>query len=122
MKIQNKQHWSALFDRAKKYILGLKDSDGRRLTEGSRSCAFIGFVCNIHTFKQIFKQYVEEGDMDYLITHKFCQDGLENTFGAIRKNFLKNYRIFQDFLFFFCGDWSEALLEGVGGSKNTFTI
>lgn len=45
----------------------------------------MGFINNMVNFKHIFQKYVIETDsLDEIVTHRFCQDHLESSFGCIR--------------------------------------
>ena len=68
------------------YILGLKDSTGKRIVDGGRKLGFVGFLVNFKAVKSIYSEFVEKGILKYLLTFKLSQDHLESFFGAIRGN------------------------------------
>ena len=90
MKKANETYWREVFDKAEDYIRGLKCMEGQHLIDGRRSTGFIGFILNMNTFSRIFEEYVDGGYMSYMLTRKFSQDGLENTFGTIRASLGNN--------------------------------
>lgn len=45
---------------------------------------FNGFLVGINSFKEIYKSYIENGPLHYLLGYKFSQDYLETLFSVIR--------------------------------------
>ena len=80
----NLGYWQDTFITAKTYILGLKDSTGKCLINGRRKSGFLGFLLNMQAVKSIFKHFVDNGPLNYLLTFKLSQDHLETFFGCIR--------------------------------------
>ena len=64
------------FDMCYSYICNLKVLNGKKLVEGPRKAAFIGFLAGIESFKRIFNDYVQSGLMHYILTYKYSQDHL----------------------------------------------
>ena len=87
MSLKNKDNWMQIFERTEKYILNLTDIDGKKVLTGRNKTGFLGILVNIHTFKMLFCDIVENGNLPFLLTYKCCQDHLESFFGCIRSRF-----------------------------------
>eukprot|EP00794_Sanderia_malayensis_P001534 gene1534-1697_t len=68
------------------YILGLKDTSGKKVYTTRRKPGFVGFLVAIKSTKQLFHDLVEiqNAPLKYLLMYKFSQDHLKLFFGAIR--------------------------------------
>lgn len=89
--VDNEHIWNEVFEKTKKYILGLKTSlDTNICKSDSRKTAFVGIICNIEAVKCIFFESVAKGHMSSLLTHKLSQDHLEHFFGLVRARFGAN--------------------------------
>ena len=64
------------FETAKIYICDLKHVSGKRLVDGPRKKAFVGFLANMESFKHMYKAYVQTGHLNYILTYKCSQDHL----------------------------------------------
>ncbi len=84
MKSTNEQHWKSVFHNAVSYISNLKTPTGRNVLQSNRYAAFLGWLVNIKTMKELYSYIVKSGDLDFLLTFKLSQDPLENFFGSIR--------------------------------------
>ena len=66
------------------YILELKETGGKRIVDGGRKIGFISFLVNFKSVTSIFRNFVENGPLNYLLTFKLSQDHLESFFGCVR--------------------------------------
>jgi hypothetical protein len=84
LKERNEEHWMCVFQRAVSYISDLKTNHGKPVLKSNRYAAFLGWLVNIKTLKELYKNLVKKGDMNFLLTFKLSQDPLENFFSSIR--------------------------------------
>lgn len=72
---------------AKKYILSLKIKDKRTgliipIVKSDYATAFRGFILNINSLMEMYKEYVEKNHwMNFIATYRLSQDHLEMFFG-----------------------------------------
>ena len=104
LKVSNKDIWTKDFDDTVEYIRSLYMMDptkepetkrkkpiSQRVIDGQRRRGFLGFIVDIMSFKFIFSTYIEETlQLDFLLGHKFSQDHLERTNGAVRSSLGSN--------------------------------
>ena len=90
LKKSNEFVWKATFLSAFDYISGLKTSSGTKLINSPRRAGFLGFLCNIKSFQNIFDKCVTNGPLDFLLTFKFSQDHIELLFCSLRTRFGSN--------------------------------
>lgn len=75
----------AFLDDTVNYIRALKLSpDGRSIIFSKRKTGFIGFLVNIHNYKEMYLEYGETEKVVSFSTRCLNQDPLENFFGRIR--------------------------------------
>ena len=68
-----------------KYILGLCDKPGgSAICQTNRKTGILGFLVCTTNIKGVYKDFVENGQLTYLLSYKFSQDHLEIFFGVIR--------------------------------------
>nr|CAH7721060.1 unnamed protein product [Callosobruchus chinensis] len=72
-----------LFDDVSVYIKNLKLAS-IPLIESPRKTGFLGFLICINSIKGLYKTYILENKLKYILTNKLSQDHLELFFGAIR--------------------------------------
>ena len=80
----NAESWKSALVHCEKYILGLKHTDGKRVLNGARKAAFIGWLNDIKCLRIMFENYVETRILKYILVFKMSQDPLELFFGSIR--------------------------------------
>jgi hypothetical protein len=78
LKEENQHEWISLFAEASNYIKSLKLLDGTRVLESKIKTGFLGFLCGINTFPNLFDDLVMNGPMNYLLCYKFCQVKISN--------------------------------------------
>ena len=78
--------WSEKFKTYTQYILSLKHGNGVPVIKGPRKAAFLGFIVTMKSFLHIYCCYVQTGHLDYVLTFKFSQDHIEQTFSTIRSS------------------------------------
>lgn len=90
---QTKDLYFKRFDEATEYIMGLQIEEYQpkkdvfikvNLVNGPCRTGFIGFLVGIIGAKSLYDQYVEKGELKFLLTHKLSQDHLETLFSVIR--------------------------------------
>ena len=72
------------------YIQGLKNPRGRLLYKTKKKTAFHGFSMAIKAISGIFDEYVQSGQLKYLLTYKMSQDHLELFFCSMRSGLGQN--------------------------------
>ena len=80
----NENNWKLVFEKAVSYICSLKTQNGTNVLKSSRYAAFLGWLVNIKTLTDLYKNIVIEGGLDFILTFKLSQDPLENFFSSIR--------------------------------------
>ena len=73
-----------LFQKVKLYLKGLYLPNQAKLVNGPRKKAFIGLISLMESFDNMFKMYVENHHLEYLLTFKFSKDHLETFFSIVR--------------------------------------
>jgi hypothetical protein len=73
LKIANQHNWISLFGEASLYIQKLEKLDGTPILESKIKTGFLGFLCGIVAFQNLFEDLVVQGPMKYILTYKFCQ-------------------------------------------------
>lgn len=81
--------YQTIFLNTTKYLKELyfinKQSQMQLLVESQLKTGYVGFICGMATFKQLFTIYIKNEKMlDYLLGFKFSQDHLELFFSAIK--------------------------------------
>ena len=84
MSPNNKKEWEKIFSQTINYMAQLKTEKGKLLVASRQKTGFIGFILAMETFKGLYKDYVQNGPLDYILTYKWSQDHLELFFGALR--------------------------------------
>lgn len=70
---------------AEDFIRGIKLPSQNPILNSSCKTGFLGFLVNIHSFREMYKNYVCAKKLLYCIpTYRFSQDHVEIFFGAIR--------------------------------------
>ncbi|GFO40162.1 THAP domain-containing protein 9 [Plakobranchus ocellatus] len=60
------------------YLRGLRDSNNKKLTDGRRKTAFIGFLVTIKYIINLSRRLLNQDDpFKYVLTYKLSQDNLE---------------------------------------------
>ena len=73
LQLKNEHQWISLFAEAEIYLQSLQRLDGKPLLSSGIRTGFLGFLCGIKTFQNIFSDLVRNGPLDYVITYKFSQ-------------------------------------------------
>jgi len=73
LKIENETEWLPLFAEAQTYIQSLQKFDGTPILSSRIKTGFLGFLCGISTFQNIFEDLVQNGPLLYILTYKFSQ-------------------------------------------------
>lgn len=73
LQLKNEHQWLSLFSEGEIYIRSLKCSDGRQVVTSRIRTGFLGFLCGIKSFQNIFDDLVRNGPLSYVITYKFSQ-------------------------------------------------
>jgi hypothetical protein len=73
LKTENQHEWISLYAEASNYIKSLKLADGTPVLESKIKTGFLGFLCGIWTFPNLFEDLVTKGPMNYILCYKFCQ-------------------------------------------------
>ena len=58
--------------------LFILDVAGKPIIKSSKKIGFVGFLLAFKSLTYLYKTYVQEGPLDYLLTFKFSQDHLGN--------------------------------------------
>jgi DNA transposase THAP9 len=86
LRINNEFLWRPFLEKARKYIMTLRESRGGKLmTSSQRKTGFVGFVTCIQSVQELFDRTVKTDCVKYLLTYKISQDHLELFFGCIRQ-------------------------------------
>ena len=73
MQLKNEHEWISLFAEASIYIRSLRKWDGTPILSSRAKTGFLGFLCAIEAFQNLFDDLVRNGPLDYLATYKFSQ-------------------------------------------------
>ena len=73
LQLKNEHSWLSLFTEAEVYIKALRRLDGKPVISSGIRTGFVGFLCGIRTFQNLFDDLVRNGPLDYIITYKFSQ-------------------------------------------------
>jgi len=84
LKKENYHNWISLFSECEAYINSLTKTTGEKVLTSRIRTGFLGFLCAIHTFQNLYQDLILHGQLDYLLSYKFSQDHLELFNGAIR--------------------------------------
>jgi len=76
LKLENQIEWLPLFGEASLYISQLQKLDGTQIITSRIKTGYLGFLCGIVTFQNLFQDLVVEGPLDYILTYKFSQVNL----------------------------------------------
>ena len=68
LQLENEHRWLSLFAEAEIYIQSLQRLDGKPVLSSGIRTGFLGFLCGIKTFQNIFNDLVRNGPLDYIIT------------------------------------------------------
>jgi hypothetical protein len=63
MNMKNKERWLSFMQKAENYIRSLMDNHGHTLLAGRRRTGFLGFLSNMHAYRNMFEQLVESGQL-----------------------------------------------------------
>ena len=81
------QEYLTFFDTAESYIRSLKvfrNGIEIEILKSQSKTGYLGFLIAISSFKMLYKKYVENDQIEYLLGFKFSQDHIETFFSAIR--------------------------------------
>ena len=84
MRLSNEEKWKSVINKTRRYILGLKLTDGTLVVQSRRKTVFLGFLMNFRSLENLFERLVRTGRLNFLLTYKLSQDHIELFFGAIR--------------------------------------
>ena len=73
MSMENQESWSVLFSRASDYIRSLTRQNGTSVLSSRIKTGFLGFLCGISSFQNLFEDLVQPGHLQYILTYKFSQ-------------------------------------------------
>jgi Transposase protein len=73
LQLKNEHEWMSLLSEADNYIRSLQKLDGTSILSSRVKTGFLGFLCGISTFQNIFDDLVRNGPLNYVITYKFSQ-------------------------------------------------
>ena len=73
LKLANQSEWISLFTEAEDYIRKLELSDGTQVLASKIRTGFLGFLCGIASFQNLFQDLVIDGPMSYILSYKFSQ-------------------------------------------------
>jgi hypothetical protein len=73
LKLENQHEWLSLFAEASLYIKQLQKLDGTPILASKIKTGYLGFLCGIVTFQNLFQDLVLQGSLDYILTYKFSQ-------------------------------------------------
>nr|CAI5833587.1 unnamed protein product [Callosobruchus analis] len=78
------QHFFSFFDEVSIYIKDLK-LGSIPIIQSARKTGFLGFLIDIESLKRIYKAYILEKRLNFILTNKISQDHLELFFGSFTK-------------------------------------
>jgi hypothetical protein len=87
IRVSNYETVKTFLQSAKEVLLNMTDMTGKKLCEGKRKIAVIGFAFNIDSLLLLSKDllFSPSANLKYLLTYKLSQDHLELLFSAIRR-------------------------------------
>lgn len=72
------------FDRITNYLMELKFENGQLIVKSQNQRGFVGLILAMKSFRGIYENYVENGELKYLLGYKLNQDHLETFFSVVR--------------------------------------
>lgn len=82
--VENYRNILILFDKSEAYIKSLSKENGQNILSSKLKTGYLGFICAIHSFKNMFQDMILKGPLTFLLGYKFSQDHLELFNGHIR--------------------------------------
>jgi hypothetical protein len=73
LKPENHHEWISLYTEAASYIRALKKIDGKPILSSRIKTGYLGFLCGIYSFQNLYEDLVICGPLSYILSYKFCQ-------------------------------------------------
>jgi hypothetical protein len=87
IKLEHKETWLSVMQRAESYLTSLRDAAGNQLLlSPTHRTGLLGLLSNISAYQHMFSQLVERGKLNELLPSQMSLDQLELFLGALRSS------------------------------------